>query len=515
MLTGIIMKNILKVILMTIPIITAAGDFNAGFYYIEFSKYVVTPVNLMKMKHSFVIEQLEEIHQINSAIKIRKVGESVEGRSINTVSFGNGETKLLLWSQMHGDEPTATAALLSIFWYFAKNFDTQFVKQLHNNLSINAIVMLNPDGAEKFQRRNAQGIDVNRDAQNLQSPEGQILKSMNDEIQPDYGFNLHDMRGRETVGESGEILTIALMAPPFDKANHDNPTRVRAKKLTVIIKETLDQYIDGHVAKYKADYMPRAFGDAFQNWGVSTVLIESGLTNTLDPHLLVRLNFVALLAAFDAISEGYLDKAKAEDYEQIPLEGIELFDLLIKGAQIYNGKKLPLFRADIGINIDYRWEEDRTVSESIIEDIGDLSITTGRIIIEGDNLIVAPGFIVREENVKSAEDAFTKGITTLVSKEDDRQINDQNLLTTAVDSVLEKVISYPEDNILNSENIATYSSHPAKLLQLKKRGIIDVDMTADLLVFKSKNPDNLSFKDLIYVIKDGQIVYQKHMKIKD
>ena len=69
------MKNILKVILMTIPIITVAGNFNAGFYYNEFSKYVVTPPNLMEMKHSFVIEKLNEIHQLNSAIKLRKVGE--------------------------------------------------------------------------------------------------------------------------------------------------------------------------------------------------------------------------------------------------------------------------------------------------------------------------------------------------------------------------------------------------------------------------------------------------------
>ena len=50
---------------------------------------------------------------------MEQIGQSVEGRSINHVWFGDGPMHVLLWSQMHGDEPTATSALLDILHMIA------------------------------------------------------------------------------------------------------------------------------------------------------------------------------------------------------------------------------------------------------------------------------------------------------------------------------------------------------------------------------------------------------------
>lgn len=484
------MKKILKVLFMAIPIILSAGNLNIQEYYDEFPKYVLTPVNLMEMKQEFVVEKMHYIHKLNSHIIFEEVGRSVEGRSINMFSFGSGKTKLLLWSQMHGDEATATAGLLSVFHFIAQNFDSPFVQSIYNNLSIHAIVMLNPDGSERYQRRNVQGIDINRDAQRLASPEGQILKNMNDRIKPDFGFNLHDMRGRETVEKSGKLLTTALMAPPHNEANEDSPTRVRAKKLAVIVKKALDTFIDGHVARYKADYMPRAFGDAFQNWGVSTILIESGLPNSKEPHHLTRLSFISLLAAFDAISEGYVDEADPGEYELIPLEGIQLFDLLIENVLIYSGKNNIPFKGDIGINISKKWKDNKTVPTGTIEDIGDLSITSGRTIIKAENLVVTPGLIIKSD--ESSEELLKMGITTTVKTDD---------------PVTEKIESFPKDGTVIFDKISLYTAGPAKVLKMDQKGIIDIDMIADLLVFESIDPAILSLKDLKYIIKNGEIVY--------
>lgn len=494
------MKNILKVLLMTIPILSSAGEFDARYYFDEFSKYVVTPVNLMEMKHRLVVEILQDIDKANKEIILQKVGESCKGRSINIVSFGSGDTKLLLWSQMHGDEPTATAALLSIFKYFAKEFKTSFVQDLYKNLSIHAIVMLNPDGAERFQRRNAQAIDINRDAQRLVSPEAQILKKMKDEIDPDYGFNLHDMRGRETVGESGEILSLALMAPPFNKENTDSPTRSRAKKLAVIMKNTADKFIEGHVAKYKADYMPRAFGDAFQNWQVSTVLLEAGLTTTTEPHHLVRMNFVVLLAAFDAISRGSVEDVDSDLYDQIPLEGIEAYDILIKNVMIYNGRDISPFRGDVGINIDYKWKDNSSIATGTIEDIGDLSITSGIKEIEGENLIVTPGLIVRVDENVVEEVIFEKGVTTPISADFYPEED--------------KIKGFPRNNWLEFDHLSDYTRMAAKILNIQNKGVLDKEMAADLLIFDGRDQNKLNFENLKYVIKNGMIVYEARSRVE-
>ncbi len=45
-------------------------------------------------------------------LKIEKLAESIEGRPIYLATIGTGPRRVLLWSQMHGDEPTHTAVLL-------------------------------------------------------------------------------------------------------------------------------------------------------------------------------------------------------------------------------------------------------------------------------------------------------------------------------------------------------------------------------------------------------------------
>src|SRR3954467_7462031 len=45
------------------------------------------------------------------ALRVTDVGQSIQGRPIRAVTFGTGPTTVLLWSQMHGDESTATMSL--------------------------------------------------------------------------------------------------------------------------------------------------------------------------------------------------------------------------------------------------------------------------------------------------------------------------------------------------------------------------------------------------------------------
>jgi murein tripeptide amidase MpaA len=89
-----------------------------------------------------------------------------------------GRKKIFLWSQMHGDEPTATMAIFDIFNFFSDNSRfSDFKKKLLENVTIYFMPMVNPDGAEIYQRRNIFNVDLNRDAVRQQMPEARILKN--------------------------------------------------------------------------------------------------------------------------------------------------------------------------------------------------------------------------------------------------------------------------------------------------------------------------------------------------
>ena len=103
--------------------------------------------------------------------------EADQAGSLYLLRAGTGATRVLFWSQMHGDEPTATRALTDLFHYIANAPDDPRVQRWRDRLSLYAIPMLNPDAAEVPQRRNAFGVDVNRDARSLRTPEGRALKA--------------------------------------------------------------------------------------------------------------------------------------------------------------------------------------------------------------------------------------------------------------------------------------------------------------------------------------------------
>src|SRR3546814_13337803 len=76
------------------------------------------------------------------------------------VSWGDGHTRVLLWSQMHGDESTASMAIADVFRFLGEHPDHPLVQRLREGTTLHFLPVMNPDGAARFQRRNAQGIDI-------------------------------------------------------------------------------------------------------------------------------------------------------------------------------------------------------------------------------------------------------------------------------------------------------------------------------------------------------------------
>lgn len=288
----------------------------------------------------------------DSSLRTEEIGQSILGRAIRAVTFGRGPTSVLLWSQMHGDESTATMALADIFRYLVEARGDPLRERLMNGLTVTFVPMLNPDGAELFQRQNAVGIDVNRDASRLATPEARALKGIRDRLQPDFGFNLHDQNARTRVGRDGEQAAIALLAPASGPEREWNPGRTRARLLAATIARLLAQEIPGRVAKYDDTFNPRAFGDLIQQWGTSTVLIESGaLPNDPQKQRLRAINVAAILGALDAIATGSYDAGGSAAYDSLPFNQGGASDVLIVGGRIVLPGQLPIV-ADVAVNYD-------------------------------------------------------------------------------------------------------------------------------------------------------------------
>jgi hypothetical protein len=237
------------------------------------------------------------------------------------------------------------------------------------------IPMLNPDGAERFQRRTAQFVDMNRDALQLATPEAQLLKSIRDRYDPEFGFNLHDQDPRYTVGQSKDVAAIALLAPAMDDEKSDNDDRRKAKQVSARITEALQKFIPGHVTRYDDTFEPRAFGDNVQKWGTSTILIESGgWPGDPEKMHLRKANFIALLTALTSIAGKEYEGADISLYESLPFNGKNLYDIILRGAAFRPSPSVPALTVDIGINVDE--ERDSTglvVAMAKIVDLGDLS----------------------------------------------------------------------------------------------------------------------------------------------
>jgi Zinc carboxypeptidase len=307
------------------------------------------------------------------------LGTSAEGREIALFSIGDGSVKVMLWSQMHGDEPTATMALMDIFSFFAKNPEHIATKTIRERLKLLIIPMLNPDGAERFMRRTSQTIDINRDALALATPEAKILKNTRDTYQPEYGFNLHDQEPRYTVGTTQKVTAVALLAPAVDESRGDNPVRLRAKRVASTLAQVLNIFIPENLAKWDDTFCPTAFGDNIQKWGTSTVLIESGGWRG-DPNkfFIRKLNCIGLLATLYAIAVGEISKADVAVYEQIPFNMKLGCDYIIRNAVLKANSQVAPIHVDVGINFDKQTNSatGQIDEYATVVEIGDLSAFT-------------------------------------------------------------------------------------------------------------------------------------------
>lgn len=463
------MQNIIYLIFI-LPFIglSQQAPFSESLFtaYETYKEYSITH---KKFKHGDIQPLIEKLKS-EEGFRVRTLGKSIQGRSISMISIGDGATNILLWSQMHGDESTATMAIFDIFNYLKKN------KEILNNVSLHFIPMLNPDGAELFKRRNAIGIDINRDALRLQSPESRILKSARDSLQANFGFNLHDQSKYYNAERTNKPATISYLAPAYNYEKDINEIRGNAMKIIVQMNDILQNYAPGQVGRYSDEFEPRAFGDNIQKWGTSTILIESGgYKDDPEKQFIRKLNFVSILGAINSISTNNYKNTSIKRYEEIPKNDRKLFDLKLTNLTFqYLGEKYTI---DLGINTTKIGDLDQNSSYAIghLREIGDLSTYYGYENINAENMIFEIGKTY-PKILSSVDEIETLNIEELLQ---------DGYTTVALDAI-------PDDII--------FTKYPIKIIAVQ-----DIIITRDNTIPKS--PLQLGSQPTFLLTKNKELYY--------
>ena len=155
------MKKSLMLGLMAIWMIPACSQtesFTQRFYE-TYESYREPALGKRRIKHTD-LQPLIDAVAARPGFEVTTVGTSLQGRPLRLISTGTGNTDVFLWSQMHGDEPTATQAIFDILNFLKSGDFAEEKQELLSKVRIHFLPMLNPDGAEVFQRRNTLGIDI-------------------------------------------------------------------------------------------------------------------------------------------------------------------------------------------------------------------------------------------------------------------------------------------------------------------------------------------------------------------
>lgn len=218
-----------------------------------------------------------EINKLNKTIfKVDFLGNSESGLPIQLITFGSGKIKILMWSQMHGDESTATKSIFDLFNIVNSNKFTNVINLILEKCTIYVIPMLNPDGSNLYTRENALGNDLNRDAKTLYNKESRILMATLKQFNPDFAFNLHDQTAFYNVYGTDVTASISLLAPAADIDKTITESRAKAMSVIVSMYNLVQNFIPNAVGRYNDTYCDSCFGDTIQSMGIPTILIECG-----------------------------------------------------------------------------------------------------------------------------------------------------------------------------------------------------------------------------------------------
>lgn len=319
-------------------------------------------------------EKLFYYLQTNYRDYISIIGHSDRERPIYKLSFGAGKIRVLGWSQMHGNEANSTHAMLDLLEILKASPETE--KQLFSQISLDFIFMLNPDGAEKWTRRNALDIDINRDFLKQSSKEFKIFKELISAKTYDYALNLHEQRTIFTT-DGVHPATLSFLAPSPDFERTLTPVRKKSMAVISRIYDNLKDDLPSRIARYTDEFYPTSLGDNLMRLGIASILFEGGhYENDYERKKTRKYYTLALYEAFAAIAALQGSETGWEDYENIPKNKETHFDVIYRNVRLNTD-----YQCILDIAVQYREEknegEDEITFIPIVVEVGDIGRKKG------------------------------------------------------------------------------------------------------------------------------------------
>lgn len=310
-------------------------------------------------------------------------GTSVLGNSIYSITIGSGKTKVLMWSQMHGNEATTTKGFFDFLNFLVSK--EPLAKAILCKYTIKCIPIVNPDGAAVYTRVNANAVDLNRDAFETSQPESKLLRKLLLEFQPDLAYNLHDQR--TIFGTEGFELpaTMSFLAPAYNESRDFNETRLKAVKIINAMNLELQKHIPNQVGRFDDSFNINCIGDYTTSLGIPTILFEAGhYPMDYQREEVRKMVFIALLSSFLEINNSEVTN-ELELYLNIPQNTKCFFDFIYRNVKIISNteEKIITFAAQF----DEKLENNQIRFQAKIVQVENLDSIKGHLEFDAEQMV--------------------------------------------------------------------------------------------------------------------------------
>tara|TARA_R110002049_G_C9177204_1_gene562907 strand:+ start:14809 stop:15954 length:1146 start_codon:yes stop_codon:yes gene_type:complete len=290
-----------------------------------------------QLSHRYITNNhiLPLLEKLDAKFKIEVIGTSVLNDSIYGVKFGKGEKRILMWSQMHGNESTTTKAIFDLFNTFTS--ENSEINKILEICTIYVIPILNPDGAKAYTRINANEVDLNRDAQLRSQPESKVLRAVFEAFSPHFCYNLHGQRTIFSAGKTNKPATVSFLSPAQDAACTVTTNRKISMEIIGVMNAALQELIPNQVGVYDDAFNLNCVGDTFQSENVPTILFEAG--HFPDDYARDKTReyiYTSMLVSLFYIVNNAIDGGKYESYLTIPENDKCFYDIIIRNAKVEN-----------------------------------------------------------------------------------------------------------------------------------------------------------------------------------